>query len=91
VGKADVLKLFEKQNGVCPYTGSKLIVGKNPSIDHIKPRAFYPELFDDIDNIQLVDKRVNALKKEMSEDELIRLVYQIYNYRIKPNLKSDGI
>ena len=76
-------KLLEKQNYKCVYSGVTLILGENAGIDHIKPVAKYPELKDDILNVQWVDKIVNRIKYSFSEEEFLNLVAKVYEYKIR--------
>lgn len=60
---------FESQNCSCPYTGIKLILGKNASIDHIKPRCKGGE--NEISNLQWVHIWINLMKFDLSHEEFI--------------------
>jgi hypothetical protein len=42
---------MEQQNYLCPYTGEKLILGYNASLEHRYPKSRFPDLKDDLDNI----------------------------------------
>ena len=74
----ELKELFEKQNGVCAISGVKLEYGVNASIDHIKPLSKYPELNNDINNLQWVDKKINNMKLDMEIDEFLSFVKIIY-------------
>lgn len=74
-------QLIEHQQYKCSYTGKDLILGLNSSIDHIKPLSIYPELNNNINNLQWVDSQVNFIKTNMSEEEFLFLIKQIYEYR----------
>ena len=56
----------------------KLEYGVNASIDHIKPLSKYPELNNDINNLQWVDKKINNMKLDMEIDEFLSFVKIIY-------------
>jgi 5-methylcytosine-specific restriction endonuclease McrA len=60
-----------QQNFTCPYTGDKLVLGVNASIDHIKPKKRFPELASDINNIEWVSFRVNYHKYDCTKEEFI--------------------
>lgn len=60
---------LDSQGRICPYTGRNIILGKNSSLDHIKPVSLFPDLKNDIDNLEWVDKNVNFAKHTMSGDE----------------------
>lgn len=71
--------LFEKQTGYCPYSGEKLILGSNASLDHIIPVCDGGDNTEP--NIQWVLDMANEMKWYYSEKEFLRLVKQIYEYR----------
>lgn len=80
-----VKDLLVRQNYVCPYTGKRLVIGRNASLDHIKPRALFPHLVADIRNMEWVDEDVNRAKRTMSKNGFIRLCKQIYEYTSNGN------
>jgi len=53
-------RLFVEQNGVCPYTGIKLGLGVDASIDHIIPRSAGGS--NDADNVEWVHIWINFMK-----------------------------
>jgi hypothetical protein len=67
--------------GVCPYTGYKLILGVNTSLDHKK--ALVAGGSNDLNNLQFVYNSrpldVNHMKGEMSEQEFKKAIVVIYN------------
>lgn len=65
--------LLKKQNGRCPYTGRRLVPGKNASLDHINPRSLYPKLQGKISNLEWVDLEVNRAKRALSRQAFISL------------------
>lgn len=70
---------LQNQNFKCAYTQEDLIIGRNASIDHIKPVFKYPELSDNIDNIQWVTKEMNWFKSKFTEEELFYYCSKILN------------
>jgi len=62
-------ELLIKQNNRCIYTGKKLVLGDNASLDHIIPlskdgdRALY--------NVQWVDFQINDMKTNFTHEEFI--------------------
>ena len=56
----EIKEILIKQDYRCAYTGVKLVIGVNASIDHIVPRCKGGK--DTVDNIQWVDKIVNSEK-----------------------------
>jgi len=63
--------LLKKQNYKCAYTGKKLVLGVNASIDHIRPKSLFPELANDPNNIVWVDLKVNKLKHNKPLEEFM--------------------
>lgn len=75
--------LFEKQKGYCALTGIKLELKKNiqdnkqtASLDRKDSGKGYI-----IGNLQWIHKRINKLKTDFVEDELIELCTYIVNYQ----------
>ena len=73
-----LLKLFNEQNQLCVYTGEKLIIGVNASIDHINPRVKGGS--NKIENLQWVDFRINLMKRDLVEPEFLKLIKKIHGY-----------
>lgn len=71
--------IFDKQKGICPYTGEKLILGNNTELDHIIPKSKGGE--NVIENLQWTSKIVNRMKSSNSEFEFLEFVKKIYEYK----------
>lgn len=77
-GSGDRLKrLLIQQNYRCAYTGRKLTIGVNASVDHINPRSLYPHLIGKINNLEWVDEDVNRAKRTMSRTEFISMCREV--------------
>lgn len=76
-----LLTLLNSQNWRCPYTGEKLILGLNDSIDHKLPRIKFPKQALDISNLEWITRGANQMKADRTPDEFLALIKQIYNYR----------
>ena len=73
-GWPDRLKrLLELQGFTCPYTGKKLEIGTNASLDHIQPKSRFPELENCFENLEWVDDNVNRAKRAMTKEEFVEL------------------
>jgi len=72
-------ELFNSQGGVCPYTGEKLILGKNAAIDHIVPRKSGGS--NEKDNLQWILHQVNTMKWDSSEQDFFTVIRTVYEYR----------
>ncbi|MBV7408193.1 HNH endonuclease [Maritimibacter sp. DP1N21-5] len=63
--------VFVRDGGVCQKTGVLLVGGKNapdsPVVDHIVPHRGDPDLFWNIDNLQLVSKAWHDSEKQSQE------------------------
>lgn len=71
--KNTVVVLFEAQNGKCALSGIDLV--KNPrtwSIDRIDSNRGY-----ELNNVQLVDKRINMMKGTLSQEDFISLCVSV--------------
>ena len=68
---------WNRQNQECPYTGNKLVLGENASIDHIFSKKRFPELRFDPNNLQWADYTVNRMKLDLTPDEFLSLIHQI--------------
>lgn len=67
--------LFEKQKGICVYTGEKLTLKKNTkdtsqtaSLDRIDSTKGYV-----VNNVHWVNKKINKLKNNFNEKEFLHL------------------
>jgi hypothetical protein len=69
-------KLIEQEHRY-PYSGDKIILGRNDSLDHILPRSRYPGLSRNVDNTQWVTKQVNHAKNNLLAQEFIALALRI--------------
>lgn len=65
----------------CPFTGVKLIPGKNLSLDHKKPISRYPELAFTPSNLQWVCRAYNMAKHNLTGSEFRKLCKQILQNR----------
>ena len=92
---ADLKLLWEKQKGICPYTGWKLVLlpcttdyesvrltTNRASVDRIDSSQGYT-----IDNIQFVAVIANFAKNAFPEEDLINFCHDVYKYR---NLGIDN-
>lgn len=78
---ADLKSLFESQKEICPYTGLKMKLGKNATLDHIIPSSNNGS--NDISNLQWVCSSINIMKWNLSEDDFLNLVKLIYKNRFE--------
>lgn len=77
----ELLQIYEKQKGICPYTGRKIKIGLDASIDHIVPRA--KNGTNDVSNLQWIYTPCNFMKLDYYEKDFLDIVKMIYEYRIK--------
>jgi len=77
----DLLNKLKKQDHKCFYTGEKLTLGENDSIDHGFPVSRFPERASDITNIVWVSREVNWMKDNHTHEEFMNLIEKIYKYR----------
>ncbi len=74
-------KIYDHQKGKCPYTGIKIVLGLNCTVDHIIPKANGGK--NVANNIQFVYAPVNSMKGSLNEEEFLHLIKKIYHHRIK--------
>lgn len=72
----EIKELFYEQNGICPLSGRKLTIGINTSLDHIIPSS--KQGSDNVSNLRWVHYRVNIAKNNLSDDELLTLIKDLY-------------
>ena len=70
---------FYSQKQICPYSGDKLILGYNATVDHIVPVSDNPDLKDDPENIQWVTASVNQAKWTMSHEQFLDFIKRVSN------------
>jgi hypothetical protein len=71
VGWENLLKIFEKQDGRCCYTGVVLELGVNASVDHAIPRTHKDFPGDaDFTNLVWTTREVNRFKSTLTSAEL---------------------
>jgi len=69
--------LWDRQQGICPYTGRQLQIGVDASLDHINPTSRFPECATEIRNVEWVYYRVNEMKKDWTKEEFIQFMRDI--------------
>lgn len=73
----ELVAIFDTQEGRCVYTGEILIFGNNASIDHKKPISRFPELKEDLNNLEWVTDRINIMKRDLTKKEFLAIIRQI--------------
>jgi len=69
--------VFERQGGICPYTGRTLTYG-TAEIDHVLPRAKGGT--DCVDNVEWVHPDVNRAKAALGRDEFLMLCLAVIEH-----------
>ena len=85
----DLKETWERQNGICPYTGFKLILPENSNINEID--FFHRASLDRIDsslgyvkgNIQFISTPINLMKQTQSDASVKQFLKEISNYTSK--------
>lgn len=72
---------LEAQNYSCAYTGEKITLGVNDSLDHIKPVYHFPELKNDADNVEWVTRIINTFKRDKTPEQFLEFMQHIIQYR----------
>ena len=73
-------KLLEEQGYRCVYTGCKLVVGGNASVDHIIPKTKGGD--NAISNLQWVEVAVNYMKRDMTHDNFLDTIKLIHDRQL---------
>ena len=68
--------LYDQQNGFCPYTNRKLILGINTEVDHKIPKCKGGT--NTIDNLQWIYAPINFMKSGFTHEEFLNLISEIY-------------
>ena len=74
-----LLELLKKQKYLCIYSGQRLIVGYNASVDHIIPKKSGGR--NEIKNLQWTTMSVNWMKHSLSEKRFLKLIKRIVDYK----------
>lgn len=74
-------KIYDQQKGKCAYTGVKITLGRDCTLDHIVSKAKGGK--NQGDNFQWVLGIVNAMKGNLTEAEFLTIIKQIFNYKIR--------
>jgi hypothetical protein len=64
-------ELLEQQEYKCFYTGRKMVIGVNASLDHLLSVKNHPEKKGDINNVLWCCSEINLMKNGMNKDEFI--------------------
>jgi len=71
---AQLIDIWNAQGGRCALSGLELSLGRGGAeIDHIYPRALYPQLAGDIRNVRFVHPALNRAKGSLDDHELISI------------------
>jgi hypothetical protein len=68
-------KIWKEQQGKCAYTGRKLTILKDASVDRIDSNKGYIK-----DNVEWVHKDVNKAKMALSKNDFLTLIKDIYDF-----------
>ena len=72
-----LLSILEQQDWICPYSGDKIVLGDNDSVDHILPISKYPDMEFDITNIQWTTQVVNIMKSNLLDCEFLAEIEKV--------------
>lgn len=89
INKEDLLEIWERQKGICPYTGINLLKPSSKkvnckihtaSLDRIDSAGDYTK-----ENVQFISMAVNLMKSTMSHEQTVELCKIIANHWNKNN------
>ncbi len=72
-----LLLILEQQNWTCPYSGDKIVLGVNDSVDHILPTSKYPKKKFDTTNIQWTTRVINLMKSDLLDCEFLSEIERV--------------
>lgn len=72
---------LHRQNFLCAYSGSPLVVGLNATLDHRLPQSRFPEERANVENTEWVTAEVNRLKGDSTPEEFLTLLGKICEYQ----------
>jgi len=76
----DISRQYEAQGRKCALTGIPVFFGENASVDRIDSDKHYTT-----DNIQILHKLVNIMKRDISQKDFISMCYSVVNNCKEPN------
>lgn len=76
-----IMEIWNKQKGICAYTGIKLVLGYGASIDHKIPRSRGGS--DEASNLQWISDAANRAKLTMTDQEYRDFIELNYLYQHK--------
>jgi hypothetical protein len=74
----DLKNIFEKQNGMCPYTGRQIQIGVDAELDHIVPVAKGGT--SEFENYQWVYNKINMMKLDQMHKDFLCLIKEVCDY-----------
>lgn len=83
ISQEELLQKFESQQHICPYSGRKLTLSLDATLDHIIPKSKGGA--DHIDNLQWIyggkDFNVNFMKCNYDEGSFLKAIKEIYEFK----------
>ena len=86
----ELLDKFNRQGGICAYTGLSIKIGETASLDHIIPCQWRNAVRDinnvknetTIENLQWVHIKINHMKHDLSESEFLEMCRLVIEHKI---------
>jgi hypothetical protein len=78
-GWVELGRIWDEQAGLCAYSGEPLTLGLNASLDHIVAVASGGTSVPT--NLQWVTRVVNAMKRDLSEEQFLSVIRAVANHR----------
>lgn len=82
LGRDSWKNLLARFNGVCHYSGRRLTLGENASIDHRLPSSKWPTLRREPDNLVWADSTINTMKMDRTPREFYRACCEVISYSL---------
>lgn len=81
----ELKSLFYKQEERCCYSGRRLDIGRNASIEHVEPVSKHERGRADLRNIRWVETQINTMKGQQSLHEFLlscKDVLRFFGYEV---------
>lgn len=80
---------FLSQNGLCPYSGVKLVLGLNADLDHRVPVSLGGS--NDISNLQWLYRPINTMKWNLSEVDFLETIKLVSRFQDSQELQCASL
>jgi hypothetical protein len=76
----ELQKILNSQGGRCAYSGRRLELGENASIEHVEPKSKNAARRRDITNLKFVDRHINVAKASLSLGDFLKMCKEVLTH-----------